>query len=62
MTVSTGSLPFAIRIATPVQAGRIETLDILRGGALMGMILVHFFRMALPAGGLEGADRLVLSR
>lgn len=54
MTVSTGSLPFAIRIATPVQAGRIETLDILRGGALMGMILVHFFRMALPAGGLEG--------
>jgi Predicted membrane protein len=55
VTDSTGPLPFAIRIATPVQAaGRIETLDILRGCALMGMIFVHFFRMALPAHGLEG--------
>lgn len=55
MTDSIGSHPFAMRIAKPARAvARIKTLDILRGGALMGMIVVHFFRMALPAGGPEG--------
>jgi len=45
------------RIAAPIDVDqRIHTLDILRGLALFGMILVHFHQnMRLEAKGIEGA-------
>ena len=44
------------RVAAPVDVDqRIHTLDVLRGIALFGMILVHFHqRMRLEVGGVEG--------
>jgi uncharacterized protein len=52
------SLPVAIRggsARTPIDVGeRLHALDILRGVALFGMILVHFHqKMRLPASGVE---------
>jgi uncharacterized protein len=55
MRVSTAKRSPVSAVAAPVEAiERIHALDILRGLALFGMILVHFHqRMRLEASGLE---------
>jgi uncharacterized protein len=43
-------------------AGRIQSLDILRGFALLGMIIVHFHDKSTEPGGIDDAVRFAIWR
>ncbi len=48
--------------SAPVHAGRIPSLDILRGLALLGMLVVHFHVRSIERGGIDELIRTAVWR
>jgi uncharacterized membrane protein len=44
-------------VREPGTAGRIQSLDLLRGFALLGMLIVHFHMRSTDPGGIDEAIR-----
>ena len=51
-----------MRPGEPGTPGRIQSLDILRGGALLGMFIVHFHERSTEIGGIDDAIRTLIWR